>query len=183
MRVVVEEYNPAWAQQFQELKGGLEAILQGVEYVSIEHVGSTSVPGLAAKPILDIDIVIKTPAHLEAVRQALVEKGKYAYMGEWGVPDRHAFRNDKEVPRRNLYVCPQGSQNLRNHIMVRDICRRDPTIRDAYGRKKVELAQQEWSSLDEYCEAKNEILLYMLEQAGMSKDELTEIRTINTLTT
>ena len=181
MRVQVEQYNPFWAQQFEDIKVELQKALVGSRYESIEHVGSTSIPGLAAKPILDIDVVIES-THLEEVTHALVERGRYQYMGEWGVPDRHAFRKPTAFPVRNLYVCIAGSPALRNHLAVRDICRRDAAVRDTYGKKKLDLAKEEWADVDEYCEAKNEILAWVLGKAGMSWKDRAELREVNTNT-
>jgi GrpB-like predicted nucleotidyltransferase (UPF0157 family) len=144
--------------------------------------GSTSVPGLAAKPVLDVDIVIEGRTYLEPVRKALVEKGKYEFMGDLGIPERYAFRKHEAVPARNLYVCIAGSQSLRNHLLVRDMCRRDVRIRDVYGRKKQELAEKEWASVDDYCEAKNDTILEILGHAGMAADDLADIQARNTAT-
>ena len=181
MKIIVEEYNPIWAEQFQQVKAQLEKILDGVSFISIEHVGSTSVPGLAAKPILDIDVIV-TAANLDSTKKALTENGNYVYRGEMDVPDRHVFRKHGELPTRNLYVCIEGCQALRNHLLMRDICRRDSSVRDAYGRRKLELAQRDWAHVDFYCEAKNDIVLSALARAGMDKHELEEIRQRNIAT-
>ncbi len=182
MRVVVEKYNPIWAEQFQGIKSELEKTLEGVSFNSIEHVGSTSVPGLAAKPIIDIDIVV-TPADLESVKKTLIQKGGQVYKGEWGIPDRHVFRKAGELPARNLYVCIEGCQSLRNHLLVRNLCRSNASVREAYGRRKLDLAQTDWADGDEYAEAKNEIVQSILEKAGMEKHDLDEIRQRNTAST
>lgn len=182
MKVVVAEYNPEWATQFQVVRRDLEKILEGLDFVSIEHVGSTSVPGLAAKPVLDVDIVVQ-PRSLTSIKTALVELGGYEYMGEWGIPDRHVFRKASAMPPRNLYVCIEGCQSLRNHLLVRDICRRDASVRKAYGQRKLELAQRDWVTVDEYSEAKNQILQYVLQKVGMSKDDLSEIQQRNSAAT
>ena len=182
MRVIVEKYNPLWAEQFQGIKSQLEKILTGVRFVSIEHVGSTSVPNLDAKPVIDIDIIV-TPENLEPATKLLVDDGGYVYHGEWGIPDRHVFRRAGAMPARNLYVCIEGSQSLRNHLLVRDICIRDDSVRGAYGRRKLELAQRDWADVDEYCEAKNEILGYVLEKAGMEELDLEVIRQRNVANT
>lgn len=180
MRVVVEKYNPEWQSQFGQMKQELESILSADQYISIEHVGSTSVPGLAAKPVLDIDVVVKQdqvkPATLE------LESFGYTYLGEMGVPQRHAFREPDTKRRCNLYVCVENSVSLQNHLAVRDMCRKHESIRDRYGELKLELAQREWSSVDEYCEAKNETIGWILNQAGMNEREVDEIRQINTTT-
>lgn len=164
MKVEVEEYNPFWADDFQNYKRELEGVLGDTPYLSIEHVGSTSVPGLAAKPRLDVDIVI-TKEQLPAVIEALTGKGGYEYRGEMGINDRHMFIKHV-IPRRNLYACIEGSQALRNHLAIRDVCRRDPEAREVYAQKKRELAQKEWKDVDEYSEAKNDVIQWILEKAG-----------------
>lgn len=180
MKVEVEPYNPAWAQQFSEIKVELEKILQGVQHQSVEHVGSTSVPGLSAKPVIDVDIVV-TPDQLGAVAVALEKRGGYQNLGDCGIPDRWAFKKQSASPTRNLYVCIDGSQALRNHLAVREICKRDGAVREAYGKKKMQLAQQEWPTVDDYCEAKNEILEWVLEKAGMAASDRDEVRKLNTI--
>lgn len=162
MKVTVEEYQPRWATQFQHIKHELEDCLQGISYLSIEHVGSTSVPGIAAKPVLDIDIVIYR-RQLSAVTRALTTTGSYEHKGDCGIPDREVFRTISAKrgakPARNLYVCIHDSQALRNHLAVRDLCRRDEHVRETYASKKRELAALEWRDVDAYCEAKDEVLL------------------------
>jgi GrpB-like predicted nucleotidyltransferase (UPF0157 family) len=182
MKVKVIPYNPEWPQHFSRIKSELEAILAETEYVSIEHVGSTSVPGLAAKPIIDISIVSERE-DIPAIINALTQSGQYTHLGEMGIPDRHAFKHlpphsDKE-PARNLYASVKDCQSMRNHLVVRDVCRRDPETRDAYGRKKLDLSEMEWKNVDEYCEAKNEILGWVLARAGMSAAEREDIRKVN----
>ncbi|KIW10508.1 hypothetical protein PV08_11472 [Exophiala spinifera] len=179
MKVVVEEYNPQWAVQFQSIKSELEDILRGVRYISIEHVGSTSVPGLAAKPIIDLSIVSEA-ADVSAAIEALTSKGGYTYMGEMGIPDRHAFRNLPALPRRNLYLSVKDCHSIRNHLAVREVCQRDPKVRDAYGKAKLTLAERDWENVDEYCEAKNDILSWVLEKAGMSCQDRMIARQLNT---
>lgn len=180
MKVVVEEYNPLWAKQFQQVKHELEGYLQDTPYLSIEHVGSTSVPGLAAKPILDIDIIIER-AQLPGVIAALTTKGGYEYRGDLGIPEREAFRKVDTEPSRNLYACIAGSQALRNHLAVRDLCRVDEHVRQTYAAKKRELAAQDWPNVDAYAEAKNEVVQWILARAGgFAIADLEEIRARNT---
>ncbi|KAK5464900.1 hypothetical protein LTS15_001463 [Exophiala xenobiotica] len=182
MKVIVEGYNPQWALQYQELRGELEEILKGVQYISIEHVGSTSVPELAAKPIIDLSVVSEAE-DVPAAIEALTVTGCYTYMGEMGIPHRHAFRKPGILPARNLYVSVNGCQSIRNHIGVRDICRKDPEVREAYGRAKLELSNRDWESVDEYCEAKNDILTWVLEKAGVSSEEREQVKQLNTVAT
>lgn len=179
MKVIVEEHSPLWAKQFQEVKQELEGCLQGTPYISIEHVGSTSVPGLAAKPVLDIDIVIER-AQLPGVIDHLTTKGGYEYRGDLGIADREAFRKKIDAePARNLYACIEGSQALRNHLAVRDLCRRDEHALQTYAQKKRELAAQDWPSVDAYAESKNDVLQWILARAGFAVADLDEIRARN----
>lgn len=181
MKVVVEDYNPEWVVQFQTIKKQLEEVLKEVSYINIEHVGSTSVPGLAAKPVIDLSVISRRE-DIDLIIEALTSRGGYIYMGELGIPDRHAFRKPGALPTRNLYVSVDGCQSIRNQLGLRDICRKDPAVRDAYGKRKLELSQQEWRDVDEYCEAKNDIIAWILEKAGMSSEEREEIRQLNTTT-
>ena len=140
MPVIVEKYNPEWANQFKQIKAELEFFLQDVAVVSIEHVGSTSVPGLAAKPIIDIDIVVERP-NVQPAIDALVAN-EFIYLGELGIIDRHALRSPNATPPRNIYITVEGCFSLRNHLGVRNTLRNDETLRDEYGQVKLDLAAQ-----------------------------------------
>jgi GrpB-like predicted nucleotidyltransferase (UPF0157 family) len=140
MPVTVSPYDPSWSHEFAQIRKELKAALNGVSFVSIEHVGSTSIPHLAAKPILDIDVVA-TQEQLQPVLEALQHPDlQLIYMGELGIADRHAFRAPQKLPVRNLYVCIEGSAALRNHLAVRDLLRIDEGLRREYGALKSELA-------------------------------------------
>jgi GrpB-like predicted nucleotidyltransferase (UPF0157 family) len=182
MKVQVLPYDPIWPKQFSQIKSDLETILADTKYTRIEHVGSTSVPGLAAKPIIDINIISERE-EIATITNVLTQSGQYTYLGEMGVPDRHAFKyiysGSNSVPTRNLYASVKECQSLRNHLAVRDVCRRDPEVRDTCGRKKLELSEMDWRDVDENCEAKNEILGWVLEKAGMEADEREDTRAVN----
>lgn len=176
MRVTVEEYNPAWPEQFSGIRSRLEKALSSVTYRSIEHVGSTSVFGLAAKPVIDVDVVVKRD-ELDPVIKALEAAG-YHCLGDKGIPDRYAFKPRDPNPSQNIYVCVEGTQALRNHLLVRDVCRASEKIRDLYGQRKLELSRQQWKDVDEYCAAKNDILAWVLSH-GMTAAETDQIRSLN----
>ena len=109
--VLVEEYNPKWKSEFECIADELLVVLSG-KIISIEHVGSTSVEGLAAKPIIDMDIVIDK--NFEEVRQAL-ESLEYSYEGDLGVSGREAFKyeNKPYLMAHHLYVCNKDNEELR----------------------------------------------------------------------
>ncbi|KAF2832457.1 acyl-CoA N-acyltransferase [Ophiobolus disseminans] len=178
MSVVVVSYDSAWPQHFQQIKAELEPHLQDVPYISIEHVGSTAVPGLAAKPIIDVDIIVKRENVGQAI-DALVTKGKLFYLGELGIVDRHVFRVPSQSPRRNIYVCVDGVAQTRNHLGLRDTLRTNPELRDEYARVKLELASK-GTNLTDYIEAKSTIVQKILRVSGMlTTEELEDLRKAN----
>lgn len=180
MLVEVVKYDPAWPAQSAAIKRDLECILGTVFYSSIEHVGSTSVPSLAAKPVIDIDIIVDR-GHLQDTIDAFSQEGLYLYRGDLGIPERYAFKyKDEHVqPKRHVYVRIEGCQALRNHLAVRDLCRQDAQIRENYGAAKLELSRQEWTSMDEYAAAKSDILNWVLRKAGFDTEELDNIAAMN----
>ncbi len=181
VRVTVVPYDLSWPVLFETIRQHLEAALTGVPYEGIEHVGSTSVPGLAAKPILDIDVVVRREA-LDAAIDALVAVG-YTHEGDKGVPDRHFLRPSAHdelagVPR-HVYVCVDGALSLRNHLAVRDTLRARADLREAYGAVKLALAERDLDGIEDYIDGKNDIVQRILAASGVSTDDLGRILTIN----
>ncbi|KAK3708557.1 hypothetical protein LTR37_011452 [Vermiconidia calcicola] len=178
MHVEVREYDPIWPEQFQILKSELQSALQNIPYISIEHVGSTSVPNLCAKAVIDIDIII-APEHLDATIHAITADGKYVCVGDQGILDRWAIRPTagrfNVSPRRNIYVCIEGCLAVRNHLAVRDLCRCDAEVRERYAEVKRELGARDWPAVLDYVKAKTEVLESMLTKAGFSEGELEQI--------
>lgn len=176
MRVTVLPHDPAWHVAFETVRADLAGALAGVPVAAIEHVGSTSVPGLAAKPVLDIDVVVER-AHLAAAIAALEAAG-YTHEGDKGVPDRH-FLRAHEGPDRHVYVCVAGALSLRNHLAVRDTLRADDELRDAYGAVKLALAAQELDGIEDYIDGKNDIVQRILTAAGITTDDRGAILEVN----
>jgi GrpB-like predicted nucleotidyltransferase (UPF0157 family)/RimJ/RimL family protein N-acetyltransferase len=178
MSVVVEQYNPAWPSHFEQIKTELEVYLQGVSYLSIEHVGSTSVPGLAAKPIIDIDIIVPRE-HVRSANDALVTNGKFDYLGELGISDRHVFKDPNQTIPRNIYVCIDGVAQTRNHLGLRNTLRANAQLREEYARVKLDLAAKGTNIID-YTEAKGAVIQKILKASGMlNEEELAAIEKIN----
>ena len=177
--IVVVPYDPAWPEQFEAVRVDLasDLALYNAEYISIEHVGSTSVPDLAAKPILDIAIVIADAAKFEGVHYALIwgeRQGGYRHIGTGGVEGRWSFKLYNILPQRNLYVVLKDSMVLRSYLDLRETLRVDTALRDEYGDLKMKLAQQEWDDVMEYATAKNGMVGKILEKAGWSQVEIDE---------
>src|SRR5579859_1543910 len=143
-RIVLEDHNPQWAEQFLRLKEVYEVHLGGL-ITGIKKVGSTSIPGIKAKPVIDIDIIVEKPERLRDVILQLEGLG-YIHAGDLGIEGREAFsRTSSEVPvshpRRewpphHLYVCRQGIESLQNHLLLRDYLRNHPEKAREYSALK-----------------------------------------------
>ena len=177
MRVDISLYDARWQMDFERISRRLWAVLHKIDVLAVGHVGSTSVPGMPAKPVIDIDIVVGQEAMPQAV-DALRSVG-YVYEGEKGVPGRHAFIAPDADPRRNVYVCVDGCLALRNHLAVRDTLRRDRELRADYARVKSALAERDLENMDRYVAGKNAVLQKVLAAAGMSMEDLEAIASAN----
>lgn len=170
--VIIEDYNDDWPFIFNELKEILEKKL-GDLALTIEHVGSTSVHGLAAKPIIDLDVVIDSIAVLPQVIIKLNKLG-YFHEGNLGVENREAFaRRDEKVPyskdlnlkpEHHLYVCVRESDPLIKHITFRDILRKHPHLVREYSILKKELAGKYKNNRSKYTEGKTEFVQSVMEK-------------------
>lgn len=162
--VEIVPYDPAWPHQFEELREVLAEKLNALA-LDIEHVGSTSVPGLSAKPILDVDIVIATPDDLAPAVAALQGLG-YEHQGDLGIAGREAFRysnrdvprdgSGREWPQHHLYVCQKGNRELRRHIAFRDYLRQHTGEVVTYSVLKQKLAEEFAMDRQAYVDAKSE---------------------------
>jgi GrpB-like predicted nucleotidyltransferase (UPF0157 family) len=172
--IVVTEYDPSWPRRFEELRreyaGAMAAA--AVPVVAIEHVGSTSVPGLAAKPVIDCDIVVARP-DVVAASKVLTGLG-FTPEGELGIPLRWAFKEPARLAGTNTYVIVEGSLSLRNHLAVRDILRARPDLRERYAAVK-RRAGATAADIDEYGRAKNSMVQRILAAAGLTDDERASI--------
>ena len=176
--IEVVEYRSSWPERFRQLHDAYAAALDDadVRLRSIEHVGSTSVPGLAAKPVLDVDVVVDA-ADVPAAVAAMATIG-FEPRGELGVPGRQAFRAPDRFAPTNTYVVAAGSLALRNHLAVRDVLRADPALRDEYAAVK-RRAATEAEDIDDYIERKSEVLGRILRVGGLSDDERASITATN----
>jgi GrpB-like predicted nucleotidyltransferase (UPF0157 family) len=152
MEVWICDYDPEWPHLFSRIERELREHV-GTLAVAIEHVGSTSVPGLAAKPIIDLDIVIASAYQFPSIKERL-EKFGYIHEGPCGVPDREAFRCVIDLPPHHLYVCESGARPLQEHVCFRDILRRSPELAAEYAELKRTLAERYRHDRATYGEAK-----------------------------
>lgn len=185
--IKVLPYTEEWASTFRQLAAIYQQHLEGL-ITGIEHVGSTSVPGLAAKPIIDIDLLIKEPSQLPPV-VAVLEKLGYTWRGDLGIPGRDAFgRNADTTPddgkgtawmAHNLYVCLEGCISLQNHLQLRNFLRQHPEAAQQYGALKQDLSVRYPYDIDQYIEGKTAFITGILAQTGLQEDDLQDITARN----
>jgi GrpB-like predicted nucleotidyltransferase (UPF0157 family) len=163
--VIVDDYNPEWKNEFERISDELLAVLTG-KIISIEHVGSTSVQGLAAKPIIDIDIVINK--NFEEVKQALEMVG-YLYEGDLGITGREAFRyeNKPHLMKHHLYVCNKENEELHRHTTFRNYLRQHKEDKDKYSIIKKEMALKYPYDIDSYTEGKQPVIQEIYKKCGL----------------
>lgn len=184
---LIKPYNPVWKIEFEKLKKVLEGILLDLG-IDIQHVGSTSIPELCAKPILDIDIILADKILLNEVA-ARLEKIGYFNRGEQGIKGRFAFRqNFVDTPitsiqqiwqEHHLYVCFADSLALKNHLLFRDALLDDKILVNRYAALKMELVNQKDMTREAYTMRKTEFIISVLISRGLDANELQEIRNAN----
>ncbi|HEY2905826.1 MAG TPA: GrpB family protein [Vicinamibacterales bacterium] len=176
-QIVVVDYDPAWPQLFDQLRARVWPVVQQAA-LSIEHVGSTSVPGLAAKPIIDLSIVVGDRAAVAPLIRSLAEL-QYVHRGELGVEDRDAFDSPRHLASHHLYLCLEGGLGLENQLAVRDYLRAHPDRAREYGDLKKLLAQQFPHDIDSYVEGKTDFIVSILQAAGVPHDRIARIERAN----
>jgi len=161
---VVVDYDPSWERAFQELSTHLQTALPAD--VEIEHVGSTAVVGLAAKPILDVDVVVPVEALVAPAIAALATLG-YQHKGNLGIVGREAFTVLDGFQHHHLYLVVSGSEAYRDHIDLRDYLRLHPEQAAAYGREKRRHEHLLAPDREAYVAAKGPFVRALLAQSRM----------------
>jgi GrpB-like predicted nucleotidyltransferase (UPF0157 family) len=151
--VRIEDYDPSWPDTFLKLTAKVKAAL-GPLVVTVEHIGSTAVPDLAAKPIIDLDVVLASSIDLPEAIRILGAIG-YVHEGDLGIAGREAFRSPTSEPPHHLYVLIDGADELRRHMAFRDALRADNGLRDRYATLKRALAEAHRGDRSGYTEAKS----------------------------
>ena len=145
--MLIEPYNSEWKVHFEAIKGVLiQTISECI--LTIEHVGSTAVPGMAAKAIIDIDIVFEGEENFLLLREGLENLGYY-HNGDQDIPKREVFKRRKDhthpildTIRHHLYACPVDSPELKRHLTFRDFLRTHKEAREAYETLKYQIAEE-----------------------------------------
>ena len=175
--ITVVDYDPSWPAEFQALKLRILQALGDIA-VAVEHVGSTSVPRLAAKPIIDMDVVVASNADVAEAIERLSTLG-YVHRGNLGIEGREAFHNPPGLPTHHLYLCVQGAIALANHLTIRDYLRQHAAAATAYGALKKRLAHLFPTDIERYIDGKTDFLVGILRQSGFSDELVTVIDDAN----
>jgi GrpB-like predicted nucleotidyltransferase (UPF0157 family) len=157
--VRVVEYDEAWPVRFEEVRGRIESAL-GTRAVGVEHIGSTAVPGLAAKPIVDVLLMVAELEDEPAYLPALEEAGFVLRVRE---PGHRMFR----TPARDVHVhvYEPDEPAVLDYRDLREQLRRSPEDRELYAATKRELAQRDWDDMNHYADAKTEVIQAILGRA------------------
>lgn len=165
--IVVLPYNEMWHEEFEKIKRELEPAI-GKYCLAIEHVGSTSVAGLSAKPIIDLDVILPNYKYFEEVIKALQKIG-YLHEGDLGIKDREAFcyTGKPHLMPHHLYVCPQNSQELHRHLVFRDYLRNHKEAVLEYSHIKEKAAQFFPHDIDRYIQYKSPCIEAIYKKCGL----------------
>lgn len=164
--VALVPYNPNWPALFETERGQIAAAL-GDRVVEIHHIGSTAIPGLAAKPVIDIMLVVpKLDDAIDCI--ALLHELGYVFIDYPQNTDRRFFR--KGQPRtHHVHIVAQGNAELNDHLAFRDALRADPQLRDQYAALKFDLAERHRNDRAQYSESKTEFVRRVLSATNTLK--------------
>ena len=163
----VVEYDPRWPVWFAEIRARLTPYLTELPH-QIEHVGSTAEPGLAAKPIIDVDVVVSTAELVPTAIAALTAAG-YQHEGDQGIPGREAFALPPDTARyHHLYLVVEGNKAHLDHVRLRDHLRTGAADRERYAARKPELAHLLTTDRAAYVDGKSALVEEMLRRAAQS---------------
>ena len=177
MPVDVVPYSADWPAAFDRVAVVLRRRSWKCPSATVDLVGSTSVLGLAAKPVLDIDVIVDGP-DVPAAVVALDGLG-YVHRGDLGVTGREAFGAPDDDPRRHVYVCRSGTLSVRNHLAVRDVLRSRTDLPDEYVAVKLALAAGHAMDTTTYLARKSDVLQKVLAESDLTDAELRVIRRLN----
>jgi GrpB-like predicted nucleotidyltransferase (UPF0157 family) len=161
-QIVIAEYDPIWPHWFESAAYRVRQAL-GDRVLQLDHVGSTSVRGLPAKPLIDINLVVDDTTDEAAYVPSLEAIGYELRVRE---PDWYEHRLLRGFdPPVNLHVFPEGCEEVPQMLLLRDWLRTHDDDRDLYARTKRELAAKEWKYVQNYADAKSEVVQEILQRA------------------
>jgi GrpB-like predicted nucleotidyltransferase (UPF0157 family) len=163
--ITIVPYDATWPAQYEREAARIRAAL-GERIVSLEHIGSTAVPGLPAKPIIDIQLLVEDSGNEPAYVPDLEAAGYTLRIREPEWEEHRVFKGSD--PDVNLHVFSRGSRQAVRHLAFRDRVRTHDDERDRYAAVKLELAAQDWTYVQEYADAKNEVIDEIVARTGLA---------------
>lgn len=166
-QVKVVPYDPAWPRMFESIRQEILDLLGDLE-VTVHHVGSTAVPGMSAKPIIDLDVELRNSSDFPAVRNRLQMAG-YFHEGDLGIEGREAFGYEGKVhlQKHHLYVCASDSRELHRHLTFRNYLRTHPEAVREYSGVKEAAAAQHPDSIEGYMAFKHDCIAAIYRKCGL----------------
>jgi GrpB-like predicted nucleotidyltransferase (UPF0157 family) len=166
-QVSVAPYNPTWPTEFARESASIAAAL-GDLHVAIHHIGSTSIPGMDAKPIIDIIAVVTNIDEVDG-RNAHLQALGYVPMGEFGIPARRFFRKDNSAGHRthHIHAFQRGSPQIDRHLAFRDFMIAHPDYAQQYATLKRRLAAAYPTDIEAYMDGKDEFIQQIDAQAAI----------------
>ena len=164
MKLEVVDYNPIWSGLYEQDAERIKKVLGGL-LLEIHHIGSTSVNGLKAKPIIDIMPVVKDIVAVDLYNGGFGSLG-YEGLGEFGIPGRRYFRKGGEHRTHQIHIFEQSNRmDIERHLAVRDYLRTHPVAANEYGALKSELAMKYPDDIEGYCDGKDAFVKRMEQEA------------------
>ena len=157
-------YDPDWPSAFDRIRAKLEELLKPY-VVTIEHIGSTSIPGTAAKPLIDIDIILRGMDDVAPATQLLLAQN-YEARGNRYEPDVWAFMLRDGTPPERIYLCQPNNPTHQRRIIFRDYLRSHPSSAAAYVALKQELATKFRDDGDRYTASKRDFIDTIIDRAS-----------------
>jgi GrpB-like predicted nucleotidyltransferase (UPF0157 family) len=170
-KVEVVPHDPRWARLFEEEAQRIAAIL-GDEVVAIYHAGSTAIPGIRAKPVIDLCVEVRDIERVDSFNDLFVEAG-YIPRGEFDIPGRRFFIKETEEERtHHVHAYQSGHPEIKRHLDFRDYLIEHPDLARAYSELKAELARQFPTDIHAYTQGKSAFIRDMIARAAAWREVL-----------
>jgi GrpB-like predicted nucleotidyltransferase (UPF0157 family) len=155
-KVEVIKYNKKWINSFKTEKIVLNKIFQD-NIINIHHIGSTSIPGLSAKPIIDILIEVKDILEVGSKNNEMIKQGYKPY-GEYGIKNRRFFSKDRNKKAYHVHIFQEKDNNIIRHLAFRDYLKHNNFRLKEYEKLKINLAKKYSNDIDSYCKGKDSLI-------------------------
>ena len=155
-RVGVASYNPNWKNMYKEESEKIKNILNDI-IIDIHHIGSTAIPGIKAKPVIDILVEVKDIEEVDKYNHKMEELG-YEAMGEYGIPKRRFFRKGENNRTHHIHIFQTGNEEIERHINFKEYLIAHPDKAREYSKLKEELVNKYTYDVENYTNSKSDFI-------------------------